>query len=120
MPLYRYIGGTNTKVIPAPMMNIVKGGIARDNQCRFSGVYDFPDSGLPHFPEALRSGAEVFHTLKGVLKKRGYNTAVGDEGGFAPNLKSNDEAIEVILVKQSQKAGYKPGNRLHRTRSGSK
>jgi enolase len=111
MPLYRYIGGTNTKVIPAPMMNIVNGGSHADNNVDFQEFMIFP-IGLPTFSEALRSGAEVFHTLKGVLKKRGYNTAVGDEGGFAPNLKSNDEAIEVIL-EAITKAGYKPGKQIY-------
>jgi enolase len=111
MPLYRYIGGTNAKVLPAPMMNIVNGGSHADNNVDFQEFMIFP-VGLPTFAEALRSGAEVFHTLKGVLKKRGYNTAVGDEGGFAPNLKSNDEAIEVIL-EAITKAGYKPGKQIY-------
>jgi enolase len=111
LPLYRYIGGTNAKVLPAPMMNIVNGGSHADNNVDFQEFMIFP-VGLPTFAEALRSGAEVFHTLKGVLKKRGYNTAVGDEGGFAPNLKSNDEAIEVIL-EAITKAGYKPGSQIY-------
>jgi enolase len=93
------------------MMNIVNGGSHADNNVDFQEFMIFP-VGLPTFAEALRSGAEVFHTLKGVLKKRGYNTAVGDEGGFAPNLKSNDEAIEVIL-EAITKAGYKPGSQIY-------
>jgi len=111
VPLYRYIGGTNAKILPAPMMNIVNGGSHADNNVDFQEFMIFP-LGAPTFKEALRMGAEVFHTLKGVLKKRGYNTAVGDEGGFAPNLKSNDEAIEVILEAIS-KAGYKPGSQIY-------
>jgi enolase len=111
MPLYRYIGGTNAKVLPAPMMNIVNGGSHADNNVDFQEFMIFP-LGAPTFAEALRMGAEVFHTLKGVLKKRGYNTAVGDEGGFAPNLKSNVEALEVIL-EAITKAGYKPGEQIY-------
>src|SRR5512136_537845 len=107
MPLYRYIGGTNAKILPAPMMNIVNGGSHADNNVDFQEFMIFP-LGAPTFAEALRMGAEVFHTLKGVLKKKGYNTAVGDEGGFAPSLKSNEEAVEVILEAIS-KAGYAPG-----------
>ncbi|MGB9665555.1 MAG: phosphopyruvate hydratase [Ignavibacteria bacterium] len=107
MPLYRYIGGTNAKVIPVPMMNIINGGKHADNNVDFQEFMIMP-VGAPKFSEALRMGAEVFHNLKSVLKKKGYNTAVGDEGGFAPNLKSNEEAIEVIL-EAIEKAGYKPG-----------
>jgi enolase len=111
MPLYRYIGGTNAKVLPAPMMNIINGGSHADNNVDFQEFMIFP-LGAPTFAEALRMGAETFHTLKGVLKKKGYNTAVGDEGGFAPNLKSNVEAIEVIL-EAITKAGYKPGEQIY-------
>jgi enolase len=107
MPLYRYIGGTNAKVLPVPMMNIINGGKHADNNVDFQEFMIMP-VGAPKFSEALRMGAEVFHNLKSVLKKKGYNTAVGDEGGFAPNLKSNEEAIEVIL-EAIQLAGYKPG-----------
>jgi enolase len=111
LPLYRYIGGTNAKVLPAPMMNIINGGSHADNNVDFQEFMIFP-LGAPTFAEALRTGAEVFHTLKGVLKKKGYNTAVGDEGGFAPNLKTNVEAIEVIL-EAITKAGYKPGEQVY-------
>ncbi|HVN49461.1 MAG TPA: phosphopyruvate hydratase [Bacteroidota bacterium] len=111
LPLYRYIGGTNAKTLPAPMMNIINGGSHADNNVDFQEFMIFP-VGMPTFAEALRTGSEVFHTLKGVLKKKGYNTAVGDEGGFAPNLKSNDEAIEVIL-EAITKAGYKPGEQVY-------
>lgn len=107
MPLYRYIGGTNAKVLPVPMMNIINGGKHADNNVDFQEFMIMP-IGAPKFSEALRIGAEVFHNLKSVLKKKGYNTAVGDEGGFAPNLKSNEEAIEVIL-EAIQLAGYQPG-----------
>lgn len=110
MPLYRYIGGTNAKVIPVPMMNIINGGKHADNNVDFQEFMIMP-VGAPKFSEALRMGAEVFHNLKSVLKKKGYNTAVGDEGGFAPNLKSNEEAIEVIL-EAIEKAGYKPGDEI--------
>jgi len=107
LPLYRYIGGTNARTLPVPMMNILNGGSHADNNVDFQEFMVMP-VGAPNFAEALRMGAETFHSLKSVLKKKGYNTAVGDEGGFAPNLKSNDEAVEVIL-EAIQKAGYKPG-----------
>lgn len=107
MSLYRYIGGTNAKVLPVPMMNIINGGKHADNNVDFQEFMIMP-IGAPKFSEALRMGAEVFHNLKSVLKKKGYSTAVGDEGGFAPNLKSNEEAIEVIL-EAIELAGYKPG-----------
>lgn len=107
MPLYRYIGGTNAKVLPVPMMNIINGGKHADNNVDFQEFMIMP-IGAPKFSEALRIGAEVFHNLKSVLKKKGYSTAVGDEGGFAPNLKSNEEAIEVIL-EAIQLAGYQAG-----------
>ncbi|MFH0989581.1 MAG: phosphopyruvate hydratase [bacterium] len=110
MPLYRYIGGTNAKVLPAPMMNIINGGSHADNNVDFQEFMVFP-LGAPTFAEALRMGVEVFHSLKSVLKKKGYNTAVGDEGGFAPNLKSNVEAIECIL-EAIQKANYKAGEEV--------
>ncbi|RJP72256.1 MAG: phosphopyruvate hydratase [Ignavibacteriales bacterium] len=107
LPLYRYIGGTNARTLPVPMMNILNGGSHADNNVDFQEFMVMP-VGAPNFAEALRMGAETFHSLKSVLKKKGYNTGVGDEGGFAPNLKSNDEAVEVIL-DAIQKAGYKPG-----------
>jgi enolase len=106
-PLYRYLGGTSASVLPVPMMNILNGGAHADNNVDFQEFMVMP-VGAPSFSEALRWGAEIFHTLKGVLKKRGYNTAVGDEGGFAPSLKSNVEAIELVL-EAIQAAGYKPG-----------
>ena len=107
MPLYRYLGGVNAHVLPVPMMNILNGGAHADNNVDFQEFMCMP-VGAESFSEALRWGVEVFHTLKGVLKKRGYNTAVGDEGGFAPSVKSNTEAIEVIL-EAIQGAGYRPG-----------
>lgn len=110
LPLYRYIGGANAKVLPVPMMNIINGGSHADNNVDFQEFMIMP-VGAEDFADALRMGAETFHTLKSVLKKRGYSTAVGDEGGFAPNLKSNEEAIEVIL-EAIQKAGYKPGEEI--------
>ncbi|MFN0087905.1 MAG: phosphopyruvate hydratase [Blastocatellia bacterium] len=110
IPLYRYIGGANTRVLPVPLMNIINGGAHADNNVDFQEFMIVP-AGAPTFGEALRWGTEVFHTLKGVLKDRGYATAVGDEGGFAPSLKSNDEAIEVILEAITA-AGYKPGEEI--------
>src|SRR5690554_2131747 len=107
MPLYRCIGGTNARMLPVPMMNIVNGGRHVDNNVDMQEFMVMP-AGAESFAEALRMGAEVFHNLKSVLKKRDYNTAVGDEGGFAPNLRSNEEAIEVIL-EAIEKAGYKAG-----------
>jgi enolase len=107
MPLYRYLGGAAASVLPVPMMNILNGGAHADNSVDPQEFMVVP-YGAPCFAEALRMGAEVFHNLKSVLKKKGYSTAVGDEGGFAPNLKSNDEALEVIL-EAIAKAGYKPG-----------
>ena len=106
-PLYRYLGGVSASMLPVPMMNILNGGAHSDNSVDFQEFMVAP-YGATCFSEALRMGAEVFHTLKGVLKKKGYSTAVGDEGGFAPNLKSNVEAIEVILEAIEQ-AGYKAG-----------
>ena len=110
LPLYRYLGGAGANVLPTPMMNILNGGAHADNNVDFQEFMVMP-VGAPSFSEALRWGVEVFHTLKSVLKKRGYNTAVGDEGGFAPSLKSNVEAIEVVL-EAIQQAGYKPGDEI--------
>src|SRR5512139_2694167 len=109
-PLYRYLGGDSASLLPVPMMNILNGGAHADNSVDFQEFMIAP-YGAPSFAEALRMGAEVFHTLKSVLKKKGYSTAVGDEGGFAPNLKSNEEAIEVILEAIGQ-AGYKAGKEI--------
>ncbi len=110
LPLYRYIGGANAKTLPVPMMNILNGGAHADNNVDFQEFMVMP-AGAESFKEALRTGAEIFHTLKGVLKSRGYSTSVGDEGGFAPNLKSNDEAVETIL-EAIDKAGYKAGENV--------
>ncbi len=107
LPLYKYIGGVNAKTLPVPMMNILNGGSHADNNVDLQEFMIVP-ANAPSFAEALRMGAEVFHSLKSVLKKKGYNTAVGDEGGFAPNLKSNEEAVEVIL-EAITKANYAPG-----------
>jgi len=109
-PLFRYLGGVNACVLPVPMMNILNGGAHADNSVDMQEFMIVP-YGAARFSEALRMGVEVFHTLKSVLKKRGYSTAVGDEGGFAPNLKSNDEALEVVLEAITQ-AGYKPGEQI--------
>lgn len=106
-PLYKYIGGANARELPLPMMNIINGGSHADNNVDIQEFMIMP-AGASCFKEALRMGAEIFHALKSVLKSRGYNTAVGDEGGFAPNLKSNEEALEVIM-EAIIKAGYKPG-----------
>src|SRR6202166_3971459 len=110
LPLYRYLGGAGANTLPTPMMNILNGGAHADNNVDFQEFMVMP-VGAPSFSEALRWGVEVFHTLKGVLKKRGYSTAVGDERGFAPSVKSNVEAIEVVLEAIS-KAGYKPGEEI--------
>ena len=110
LPLYRYLGGVNATVLPVPMMNIINGGAHADNSVDLQEFMAVP-FGAATFAEAIRMGAEVFHTLKGVLKKKGYSTAVGDEGGFAPNLKSNEEALDVIL-DAIQKAGYRPGEQI--------
>jgi enolase len=107
LPLYRYLGGVNASILPTPMMNILNGGAHADNNVDFQEFMVMP-VGAETFSDALRWGTEVFHTLKGVLKKKGYNTAVGDEGGFAPSLKSNEEALEVIL-EAIQLAGYSAG-----------
>ncbi len=108
MPLYRYLGGVSANLLPVPQMNILNGGAHADNSVDPQEFMIVP-YGAEHFSEALRWGAEVFHTLKKVLKKRGYSTSVGDEGGFAPNLKSNQEAIDVVVEAISQ-AGYRPGD----------
>jgi len=107
MPLYRYLGGTNARVLPVPMMNIINGGKHADNTVDFQEFMIIPAE-APTFAEAMRMGTEVFHSLKGVLQKKGYNTSVGDEGGFAPSLKSNEEALDLIMAAISG-AGYKPG-----------
>ncbi|HZE26425.1 MAG TPA: phosphopyruvate hydratase [Terriglobales bacterium] len=110
LPLYRYLGGAGANTVPTPMMNILNGGAHADNNVDFQEFMVMP-VGAESFSDALRWGVEVFHTLKAVLKKRGYNTAVGDEGGFAPSVKSNVEAIELVL-EAIQQAGYKPGEEI--------
>jgi enolase len=110
LPLYRYVGGTNARVLPMPMMNILNGGAHADNKIDFQEFMIMP-VGASSFSEALRWGVEVFHTLKEVLKKKGYSTNVGDEGGFAPNIQSNEEAIETVLAA-IQKAGFKTGSQM--------
>ena len=107
LPLYRYIGGVNANTLPVPMMNILNGGSHADNSIDFQEFMVMP-ANAPSFSEALRMGTEIFHTLKGVLKKMGLATNVGDEGGFAPNIKSNEEAIQTIM-QAIEKAGYRPG-----------
>ena len=111
MPLYNYIGGTNAKLLPTPMMNILNGGEHADNSVDIQEFMIFP-LGAESFSHALQMGAEVFHSLKAVLSSKGYNTAVGDEGGFAPNLKSNEEALEIIC-EAIKKAGYEPGKDVY-------
>ena len=108
LPLFQYLGGVNGKVLPTPMMNILNGGSHADNTVDIQEFMIMP-VGAPTFKEALRMGTEVFHSLKAVLKAKGMNTAVGDEGGFAPNLATNEEAIQVI-IEAIEKAGYKPGD----------
>ncbi|WP_457624842.1 phosphopyruvate hydratase [Persephonella sp.] len=113
IPLYRYIGGTNGKVLPVPLMNVINGGVHADNNLDFQEfmivpVFGGKDPDRPKFSEALRCGVEVFHTLKKVLKEKGHSTNVGDEGGFAPNLNSTKEALD-ILMEAIKKAGYEPG-----------
>ena len=110
LPLYQYIGGINARVLPVPMMNIVNGGLHADNNVDLQEFMIVPH-GADSFREALRWGAEVFHTLKGILKQRGLSTAVGDEGGFAPDLASNEEVIKVI-IEAIEKAGYEPGKEI--------
>jgi enolase len=107
MPLYRYVGGVNARMLPLPMMNILNGGAHADNGIDFQEFMIMP-TGADSFAESLRMGTEVFHTLKAVLKDKGLSTNVGDEGGFAPNLKSNEEAIQAVMTA-IEKAGYKPG-----------
>jgi len=109
-PLYRYLGGVNARVLPVPMMNVINGGAHADNSVDLQEFMIVP-VGASRFAECLRMGTETFHNLKAVLKKRGYSTAVGDEGGFAPNLKSNEEALEV-LMEAIGKAGYKAGEQI--------
>jgi enolase len=110
LPLYRYIGGTNARTMPVPMMNIINGGSHADNKIDFQEFMVMP-IGAGSFSEGLRWGTEVFHALKTVLKKKGYSTNVGDEGGFAPNIQSNEEAIETVLLA-IEAAGYKPGEQI--------
>lgn len=109
-PLYKYIGGVNAHVLPVPMMNILNGGSHADNSIDFQEFMIMP-AGAETFSQSLRMGVEVFHHLKSVLKKKGYSTNVGDEGGFAPNIKSNEEAIEIVL-QSIEAAGYKPGEEI--------
>ncbi|MCX6187985.1 MAG: phosphopyruvate hydratase, partial [Bacteroidetes bacterium] len=111
MPLYRYVGGVNANTLPIPLMNILNGGSHADNSIDFQEFMIMPVK-AHSFSQALQMGAEVFHTLKTVLKKKGYSTNVGDEGGFAPNIKSNEEAIEIVL-KAIEEAGYKPGKDIY-------
>ena len=110
LPLYRYIGGTNARTLPVPMMNILNGGAHADNKIDFQEFMIMP-IGAPSFSEGLRWGVEIFHCLKSVLKKRGYSTNVGDEGGFAPNIQSNEEAIETVL-ESIHAAGYKTQSQI--------
>jgi enolase len=110
LPLYRYIGGTNAKTLPIPMMNIINGGAHADNKIDFQEFMVMP-VGAPNFSEGLRWGVEIFHHLKSVLKKKGFSTNVGDEGGFAPNIQSNEEAIETVL-EAIHAAGYKTGSQI--------
>ena len=107
IPLYRYLGGSNASLLPVPCMNVINGGRHADNNVDFQEFMIAPHN-APNFSESIRMGMETFHSLKNVLKQKGYSTAVGDEGGFAPNLQSNEEAVEVIL-EAIEKAGYKPG-----------
>lgn len=111
IPLYKYLGGVNAKTLPVPMMNIINGGKHADNTVDFQEFMIVP-AGAKSFSEALRYGTEIFHSLRNVLHKKNYNTNVGDEGGFAPNLKSNEEAIDVI-ISAIQNAGYKPGKDVY-------
>ncbi len=108
LPLYRYLGGPNAKTLPVPMMNIINGGAHADNNVDFQEFMIMP-VGASNFADALRTGAEIFHNLRAVLRSRGYSTSVGDEGGFAPNLRSNEEAVETIL-EAITKAGYSAGD----------
>src|SRR6476659_686044 len=110
LPLYRYIGGTNAKILPIPMTNILNGGAHADNKIDFQEFMVMP-IGATSFSEGLRWGVEIFHALKSVLKKKGFSTNVGDEGGFAPNIQSNEEAIETVLTDIGA-AGYKAGSQI--------
>jgi len=110
LPLYKYIGGTNAKIVPVPMLNILNGGKHADNNVDFQ-EYMIAPAGLPSFKEAIRAAAEIYHSLKSILKSKNLVTAVGDEGGFAPDLKSNEEPLELIL-QSIEKAGYKPGKEI--------
>src|SRR5262249_61390079 len=107
MPLFRYVGGTSARTLPVPMMNIINGGVHADNPIDFQEFMIMP-TGAPTFAEALRCGSEIFHTLRGELKKAGHNTNVGDEGGVAPNLPSADAALEFIISANGQ-AGCQAG-----------
>ena len=110
LPLYRYVGGTNARILPIPMMNILNGGAHADNKIDFQEFMVMP-VGASTFSEALQWGVEIFHALKAVLKKKGYSTNVGDEGGFAPNIQNNEEAIETVLTA-IDKAGFKSGTQV--------
>ncbi|HNC95021.1 MAG TPA: phosphopyruvate hydratase, partial [Myxococcota bacterium] len=110
MPLYRYVGGTHAHVLPVPLMNVINGGAHADNNLDIQEFMIVP-AGFERFEDALRCGTEIFHTLKKVLKDRGLVTAVGDEGGFAPSLAGNEEALK-LLVQATEKAGYKPGENV--------
>jgi enolase len=110
LPLFRYVGGTNAKTLPIPMMNILNGGAHADNKIDFQEFMIMP-VGAPDFSEGLRWGVEIFHTLKSVLKKKGFSTNVGDEGGFAPNIQSNEEAIDTVM-EAIQASGYKAGSQI--------
>ncbi|NTU43245.1 MAG: phosphopyruvate hydratase, partial [Nitrospirales bacterium] len=111
LPLYKYIGGCNAKELPVPLMNIMNGGAHADNNLDIQEFMIMP-AGFTDFASALRAGAEIFQTLKGILKKKGLNTAVGDEGGFAPNLQSNEEALGIILQAITE-SGYTPGKDVY-------
>src|SRR6187399_3002868 len=110
LPLFRYVGGTNAKTLPVPMMNILNGGAHADNKIDFQEFMVMPVGALS-FSEGLQWGVEIFHALKSVLKKKGFSTNVGDEGGFAPNIQSNEEAIETVLTA-IQAAGFKTGSQV--------
>jgi enolase len=111
LPLYRYLGGTNACILPVPMMNFMNGGAHANNNLDLQEFMIVP-AGTDSFAKSLRMGVEIFHSLKSVLKKKGYSTAVGDEGGFAPNIKSNEEAFD-LLLEAAQKAGYQPGQHVY-------
>ncbi len=110
MPLYQYWGGTGATLLPVPMFNVLNGGVHADNNVDFQ-EYMLVPAGMPNFKEALRAGAEIYHALKGILKEKGLATAVGDEGGFAPNLQNNEEPLQ-LMVEAIEKAGYKPGEQV--------